>query len=162
LQPNHAADPKAKLYINDYNVEGKNQKSDGLYNLVKELKSKGVPIHGVGLQAHFILGQVPHDLAANMERFAALGLDVAVTELDVRILLPTTDEKLAQQAKEYAIVFKDCLSVPKCVGITIWGVTDKHSWIPSVFNGYGDALLWDINYHPKPAVAAIEAALKGM
>jgi len=97
-----------------------------------------------------------------MERFAALGLDVAVTELDVRILLPTTGEKLAQQAKDYATVFKDCLSVPKCVGVTIWGVTDKHSWVPSVFQGYGDALPWDINYHPKPAVAAIEAALKGM
>jgi endo-1,4-beta-xylanase len=156
----HAADPNAKLYINDYNVEGKNSKSDALYKLVKELKSKDVPIHGVGLQAHFILGQIPHDLATNMERFAALGLDVAITELDIRIQLPSTAEKLAQQAKEYASVFKACLSVPKCVGITIWGFTDKHSWIPSVFQGYGDALPWDANYKPKPAVAAIEEALK--
>jgi endo-1,4-beta-xylanase len=157
----HAADPNAKLYINDYNVEGKNSKSDGLYKLVKELKSKDVPIHGVGLQAHFILGQVPHDLQQNMERFTALGLDVAITELDIRIQLPSNAEKLAQQAKDYASVFKACLSVPKCVGVTIWGFTDKHSWIPSVFQGYGDALPWDANYKPKPAVAAIEEALKG-
>jgi endo-1,4-beta-xylanase len=75
--------------------------------------------------------------------------------------LPSTAGKLAQQAKDYASVFKACLSVPKCVGVTIWGFTDKHSWIPSVFQGYEDAHPCDVNYKPKPAVAAIEEALKG-
>jgi len=156
----HQIDSNVKLYINDYNVEGKNKKSDGLYNLVKDLKSQSVPVHGVGLQAHFIVGQVPHDLAENMQRFAALGLDVAITELDIRLQMPSTAQTLEQQAKDYATVFKACTSVSKCVGVTIWGITDKHSWIPDVFSGYGDALPWDTNYKPKPAVAAIEAALK--
>jgi endo-1,4-beta-xylanase len=156
----HAADPNAKLYINEYNVEGENDKSDALYKLVKELKTQGVPIQGVGLQSHFILEQIPRDLATNMERFSDLGLDVAITELDIRIKLPSTAQKFAQQAKDYASVFKACLSVPKCVGVTIWGFTDKHSWIPSTFHGYGDAHPWDANYEPKPAVDAIEEALE--
>ena len=84
----HAADPAAKLYVNDYNIEGSGAKSDGMYNLVKSLKQQGVPIDGVGFQAHFILGQVPSTFKANMQRFADLGVDVAVTELDVRMQLP--------------------------------------------------------------------------
>jgi len=152
----HAADPNAKLYINDYNVESKNAKSDALYKLVSQLKSEGVPVHGVGFQSHFISGGLPHDLTTNLERFSALGLDVAITELDIRIQSPTTPAKLAQQAKEYASVIKSCLSVSRCVGVTIWGVTDKYSWIHD-----GNPLPWDNNFHAKPAVAAIEAALKG-
>jgi endo-1,4-beta-xylanase len=93
-----------------------------------------------------------------MERFAALGLDVAITELDIRI--PSTPEKLAQQAQDYASVVKACHAVSRCVGVTFWGISDKHSWIPSYAHGFGDALPWDVNYEPKPAVAAIEAALK--
>lgn len=151
----HEVDPNAKLYINDYNIESKNAKSDGLYKLVSQLKAQGVPIHGVGFQSHFSVGAIPHDFASNLQRFSALGLDVAITELDIAMKLPSTPEKLSQQARDYASVFKDCLSVPRCVGVTIWGFTDKHSWI------HGDALPWDSNYHPKPAVAAIEAVLKG-
>jgi endo-1,4-beta-xylanase len=158
----HSADPNAKLYINDYSIEGKNKKSDALYELVKELQSQGVPIHGVGFQAHLIVGLVPHDLAENMKRFADLGLDVAVTELDIRIKLPSSAENLSQQAKDYATVFKACLSISRCVGVTFWGINDSNSWIPGVMPGYGDALPWDANYQPKPAVAAIEAALKEM
>jgi endo-1,4-beta-xylanase len=151
----HEIDPSAKLYINDYNVEGKNKKSDGLYNLVKELQSQSVPVHGVGLQAHFTSGQLPHDLAENMQRFAALGLDVAITELDIGMQTPSNAQKLDQQAKDYATVFKACTSVSRCVGVTIWGFTDKHSWISGA-----SALPWDDNYKPKPAVASIEAALQ--
>ena len=68
-----AADPGAKLYINDYNVEGVNAKSTALYNLVKSLKERGIPIDGVGLQAHLIVGQVPSTLQQNIQRFADLG-----------------------------------------------------------------------------------------
>jgi endo-1,4-beta-xylanase len=95
-----------------------------------------------------------------MERFAALGLDVAITELDIRMQLPSDAQKLAQQAKDYAAVAKACQAVSRCVGITFWGISDKHSWVPGFFPGNGDALPWDVNYHPKPAVAAMEAALK--
>jgi endo-1,4-beta-xylanase len=95
-----------------------------------------------------------------MERFAALGLDVAITELDIRMEIPSTPQKLAQQAQDYASVVKACHAVSRCVGVTFWGISDKHSWIPSYAHGFGDALPWDVNYEPKPAVAAIEAALK--
>jgi len=156
----HAVDPTVKLYINDYSTEGKNKKSDALYNLVKQFKSDGVPVHGVGFQAHFLSGQVPQDMESNMKRFADLGLDVAVTELDIRIDLPPTEAKLQQQAKDYAFVVKSCLNIPTCVGVTFWGITDKYSWVPGFFKGQGDALPFDANYKPKPAVAAMLAALK--
>jgi endo-1,4-beta-xylanase len=152
----HAVDGNAKLYINDYNVEGKNRKSDGLYNLVKELKAQGVPVHGVGFQSHFSAGRIPGDFQANLKRFSDLGLDVAITELDIGIQMPATADKLQQQAKDYASVVKACLAVPRCVGITVWGVNDKYSWRTN-----SASLLFDDSYKGKPAVAAMEAALAG-
>src|SRR5438067_4110489 len=88
LRTAHKADPSAKLYLNDYNIEGTGTKSNAMYNLVSSLKSQGVPIDGVGFESHFILGQVPSSLQSNIQRFTALGVDVAITELDDRIQLP--------------------------------------------------------------------------
>ncbi|MFI1725824.1 endo-1,4-beta-xylanase [Streptomyces sp. NPDC020489] len=156
-----AADPAAKLYINDYNVEGVNAKSTALYNLVKSLKEQGVPIDGVGLQAHLILGQVPATLQQNIQRFADLGVDVAITELDIRMNLPADSAKLAQQAADYKAVMNACLAVTRCTGVTVWGFTDSDSWIPSTFPGQGAATPYDDNYAPKPAYRAIVEALGG-
>ena len=156
-----AADPTAKLYINDYNVEGLGAKSDGLYNLVKSLKAQGVPIDGVGLQAHLILGQVPSTLQANIQRFADLGLDVGITELDIRMTLPRDATKDTAQANDYRSVVAACLAVTRCVGITVWDYTDKYSWIPGVFSGQGAALPYDENFVKKPAYDAIATALGG-
>ncbi|MFE6337433.1 endo-1,4-beta-xylanase [Streptomyces sp. NPDC057798] len=156
-----AADPGAKLYINDYNVEGVNAKSTALYNLVKSLKERGVPIDGVGLQAHLILGQVPSTLQQNIQRFADLGVDVAITELDIRINLPADSAELAQQATEYKQVVGACVAVARCVGVTVWGFTDSDSWIPDTFPGQGAATPYDENYAPKPAYHAIAEALGG-
>jgi endo-1,4-beta-xylanase len=156
-----AADPAAKLYINDYNVEGVNAKSTALYNLVRDLKARGVPIDGVGLQAHLILGQVPSTLQQNIQRFADLGLDVAITELDIRMQLPATEAKLAQQRTEYEAVVKACVAVTRCTGLTVWGFTDSDSWIPDTFPGEGAATPYDENYAPKPAYYGIVTALGG-
>ncbi|MGW0819733.1 endo-1,4-beta-xylanase [Streptomyces sp. NPDC002845] len=156
-----AADPSAKLYINDYNVEGVNAKSTALYNLVRSLKERGVPIDGVGLQAHIILGQVPSTLQQNIQRFADLGVDVAITELDIRMQLPATQAKLEQQADEYEAVVAACVAVSRCTGVTVWGFTDSDSWIPDTFPGQGAATPYDENYAPKPAYHAIAAALGG-
>ncbi|WP_328749752.1 endo-1,4-beta-xylanase [Streptomyces sp. NBC_00285] len=156
-----AADPAAKLYINDYNVEGVNAKSTALYNLVKSLKAQGVPIDGVGLQAHLIVGQVPSTLQQNIQRFADLGVDVAVTELDIRMTLPSDSTKLAQQAADYKAVMNACVAVTRCAGVTVWGFTDSDSWIPSTFPGQGAATPYDENYAPKPAYHAIAEALGG-
>ncbi|GAA4628163.1 endo-1,4-beta-xylanase [Actinoallomurus vinaceus] len=161
LRTAHAADPNAKLYLNDYNIEGENAKSNGMYNLAQSLLAQGVPLDGIGLESHFIVGQVPSSTLANMQRFAALGLDVAVTELDDRIQLPASGSALAQQATDYSTVVKDCLTVSRCVGVSQWGVDDGHSWIPGTFPGYGAATMYDSNYQPKPAYNATVAALGG-
>ncbi|MEY9840100.1 endo-1,4-beta-xylanase [Streptacidiphilus sp. EB103A] len=161
LRTAHVADPNAKLYLNDYNIEGENAKSDAMYSLVASLRSQGVPIDGVGLESHFILGQVPSTMKANMQRFTALGVNVAVTELDDRILLPATAANLAQQATDYATVINDCLGVSGCVGVSQWGVGDADSWIPGFFSGYGAATMYDSNYQPKPAYNAAVTALGG-
>ncbi len=77
-----AADPNAKLCYNDYNTDGINAKSTGVYTMVKDFKSRGVPIDCVGFQSH--LGtRSSGDYQANLQRFADLGVDVQITELDV-------------------------------------------------------------------------------
>ena len=96
-----------------------------MMNLVKQLKADGVPIDGIGFESHFILGEVPTTLQANMEAFTALGIEIAVTELDVRITLPATDADLQQQKQDYQTVVSACNAVPGCVGVTIWDYTDK-------------------------------------
>ncbi|MEU2426157.1 endo-1,4-beta-xylanase [Streptomyces sp. NPDC007851] len=157
----HAADPAAKLYINDYNVEGVNAKSTALYDLVKDLKSRGVPIDGVGLQAHLVVGQVPATLQQNIQRFADLGVDVAITELDIRMALPSDSSKLAQQKADFKSVVAACVAVSRCVNVTVWGFTDSDSWVDSTFPGYGAATPYDANYAPKPAYYGISEALGG-
>jgi endo-1,4-beta-xylanase len=161
LRTARAADPAAKLYLNDFNIEGTGTKSNAMFNLVSSLKSQGVPIDGVGFESHFILGQVPSTLQANMQRFADLGLDVAITELDDRIQLPASSANLAQQATEFSNIVKACLAISRCPGVTQWGVGDADSWIPGFFSGFGAATMWDNNYQPKPAFNSVVTALGG-
>jgi endo-1,4-beta-xylanase len=161
LRAARAADPTAKLYINDFNIEGVNAKSTAMFNLAQSLLSQGVPLDGIGIQAHLILGQVPASMQQNMQRFANLGLDVAITELDVRMQTPADSNKLTQQANDYSAVTKDCLAVTRCVGITVWGIGEPDSWIPGTFPGQGAALLFDQNYQQRPAYAAVVTALGG-
>jgi len=157
----HNADPNAKLYLNDFNIEGENAKSNAMFSLAQSLLQQGVPLNGIGLESHFILGQIPSDMQANMQRFANLGLDVAVTELDDRIQLPASSANLQQQATDYSNVVKDCLNVSRCVGVSQWGVGDADSWIPGTFSGFGAATMYDNNYQPKAAYNAVASALGG-
>jgi endo-1,4-beta-xylanase len=159
LRAAHTADNGAKLFLNDFNIEGVNAKSTAMLNLVKSLKSQGVPIDGVGFESHFILGQVPSTLQQNIARFTALGVSVEITELDVRMTLPTTSAKLAQQASDYRTVVNACLAVSGCRAITVWEFTDKYSWVPGAFSGQGAADLYDQNLQPKPAYTAVQQAL---
>lgn len=155
------ADPKVKLYLNDYNIEAVGPKSDAYYHLAKELKAQGVPLDGIGLQAHLALQYgYPATLEDNLRRFSKLGLDTSLTEVDIRMILPATEEKLAQQAEWYGDLTEACLAVRRCVGITVWDYTDKYSWIPAFFEGQGAALPWDEELQPKPAYYAIREALK--
>jgi endo-1,4-beta-xylanase len=154
LRAARGADPHAKLYLNEYNVEYEGPKFSALYNLVASLKRSGAPIDGVGLQSHFIEGQAPRGLRAALAKFAALDIDVAITELDLRIASPASPESLARQAEDYRFVIDACLAVARCVGVTSWGISDNHSWIPAFFAGYGQALLFDERGNRKPAYAA--------
>jgi endo-1,4-beta-xylanase len=158
LKAARVADPGAKLYVNDYGVETDGPKMRALYNLVASLKRADVPIDGVGLQSHFVAGAVPKDIESVMEKFARLGVDVAVTELDIRVRLPADDKAILAQAADFGSVVRACRSVQRCVGVTTWGLTDAHSWIPSFFPGFGSALPFDEAYRPKAAVAAMTMA----
>jgi endo-1,4-beta-xylanase len=155
------ADPNAKLLYNDYSIEGLGRKSDAVYTLVRNLLQNGVPIRGLGLQGHFNLSSPPRieDISANLARFAALGVEVYFSELDVRIQGPLTDMKLSDQASLYANIASTCVSSPACKAIGLWGFTDKYSWIPSFYPGYGDALIFDSQYLPKPAYLSISDTL---
>jgi endo-1,4-beta-xylanase len=159
LEAASAADPNAKLYINDYNIESAGAKSTAMQNLVKTLKASNTPIHGIGFESHFIVGEVPSqaNIQATMEAFVALGVEVAVTELDIRMTLPETPALLAQQKADYQTVVSACNAVAGCVGVTIWDYTDLYSWIPSTFPGQGAACPWDSNFVKKPAYDGIIA-----
>jgi endo-1,4-beta-xylanase len=142
-----AADPNAKLCYNDYNTDGVNAKSTGIYNMVRDFKARGVPIDCVGFQSH--LGtSIAGDYQANLQRFADLGVDVQITELDVM--------QGGNQANIYATVTRACLAVARCTGITVWGVRDCDSW-----RGADNALLFDCAGNKKPAYDAVLRELNG-
>ncbi|MFI1990736.1 non-reducing end alpha-L-arabinofuranosidase family hydrolase [Actinoplanes sp. NPDC020271] len=140
-----AADPNAKLCYNDYNTDGVNAKSTGVYNMVKDFKARGVPIDCVGFQSH--LGTtVPADYQANLQRFADLGVDVQITELDVA--------QGGNQAGIYASVTRACLAVSRCTGITVWGIRDSDSW-----RSGENPLLFDSSGSKKAAYTSVLNAL---
>lgn len=127
----HVADPAAKLYLNDDGQLGSGVKSDAQYRLVRRLRQQGVPIDGVGFQAHLTLTGLPAGAKATLQRLAGLGVDVAITEADVRIPTSTTgpsDIDLRHQAMVYAQLVRLCLDQPRCTGFTVWGFADRWSW----------------------------------
>lgn len=160
----HAADPKAKLFYNDYGAEVMNRKSDAIYAMAKDFKQRGVPLDGIGFQAHVELSddtpEALHSFAENLQRFASLGLELHITELDIR-LRDGSPASLAAQAKFYADIAKTCIQQPACKVLETWGFTDRYSWIPRYYPGMGWALLWDAQYQKKPAYFGLLTALEG-
>jgi endo-1,4-beta-xylanase len=124
-----AADPDAKLYYNEFGIETAGAKSTAAQGIVKTLQAAGVRIDGVGFQSHFIVGSTPSTAAqvSNLEAFTALGVEVAITELDVRMTLPSTAALLAQQKVDYQTTTSACVAVKGCVGVTVWDFDDKVS-----------------------------------
>lgn len=105
----------AKLCYNDYNTDGQNAKSNAVYDMVKDFKQRGVPIDCVGFQSHFNSNSpIPSDYQANLQRFADLGVDVQITELDI-------EGSGSAQAANYTKVVNACLAVTRCTGLTVWG-----------------------------------------
>lgn len=156
--------PDARLFYNDYSIEGVNQKSDAVFEMVEDFQAEGVPIDGVGLQMHLTHGRSPSrdELKANMSRFGDLGLVVHVSEMDVQIrhLQGPESERLLAQAMTYYDVTAACVEVEACEQMGFWGYTDRYSWIDSWY-GDDDPLLYDEDLAPKPARTAVFEALMG-
>lgn len=161
----HQANPQARLFYNDYGGEGLGRKSDAIYTLLKGMLQRGVPIDGVGLQMHISLDRYPNpqDVLTNMQRLTTLGLEVQITEMDVK----TQDDarplpaKLTAQAQLYAEMLHTCLTVPRCTAFVMWGFTDAHSWIPAATGHPDYPLIFDAQYRPKPAYFALQQVLSG-
>jgi endo-1,4-beta-xylanase len=158
-----AADSTALLFYNDYNIEGPGAKTDTVYAILTDLKARGVPVDGIGMQGHFIVGQVPPgpSLAANFARYAALGLKIEITELDIRMPVPATSLNLSLQAQDYRTIVGACLQTPSCDAVELSAVYDGDSWVPGTFPGQGAANLFDESFHPKPAYGAVNRLLAG-
>ena len=136
--------------------------------MVKDFKARGVPIDGVGIQAH-IVDLEAKDLEtfeANVERLAALGLQVHITELDVGLPVdargrPRDEAALKRQAEIYRQIADACLRQPRCTAFQTWGFTDKYTWIPNFTKGAkGMPLPFDRRYARKPAYDALLDAFR--
>jgi endo-1,4-beta-xylanase len=141
------ADPSAKLCYNDYNIENwSDAKTQGVYSMVQDFKSRGVPIDCVGFQSHFGTSGPPASFQTTLSNFAALGVDVQITELDIAQASTTA----------YSDTVRACLNVARCTGITVWGIRDSDSWRTGE-----NPLLFDNSGNKKPAYGAVLTALGG-
>ena len=156
----HQADPSAKLYLNEYGVENNGQRWDALLDLVKRLKKRGVPIDGVGFEAHvYSDGDYINkdDLRNHMEDLRKLNLLVRISEIDV------TGDDPKEQINQYVSALDVCLKNTNCVSYTTWGITDlygsttRSDRYPLV---YGTSLLWDKDMKAKPSYNALKERLK--
>jgi endo-1,4-beta-xylanase len=184
----HEADPQAVLLFNDVDAEGtgcaarcgagvaagsRNLKSDALYEFVKGMLARGVPIHGVGMQAHWGARLAfpttdPASVAPNMKRLADLGLEVWITEMDLPIVKPVTPDKLAAQTQTYRQMLEVCVAAPNCKALIIFGVDDGNYALPPFLAREGvlpqgewtAPLLFDESFRPKPAYEALAEVLR--
>jgi endo-1,4-beta-xylanase len=151
----HQADPSAKLYINEFGLEADGSRWDKFLALVTQLKASGVPIDGVGFEAHvYQSGDEidPATLKAHMQALARVGLASRISEMDVY-----ADNGTDAQAQQYAGVLGACLSEPSCVSWSTWGVSDHYDLFLDDNNTvqHGTDFLWDGQYAPTPAVTAL-------
>ena len=164
----HAADPQAQLFYNDYNTE-RPEKRQRVYRLLKQLVDAGIPITGVGIQAHWsIFEPSPDDLLATIDLFSGLGLKVQITELDISVYpwekerrtlrpgesdayTPQLQQQQADQYKKVFSVFREYKG--KMTGLTFWNISDAHTWLDDypVRGRKNYPLLFDTAGQPKKA-----------
>jgi endo-1,4-beta-xylanase len=169
------ADPGAQLFVNEFGTLEPGERQERLFRLVQRLRAEGAPLDAVGFQGHVVpllggAGPTRAEMEAALRRFAALGLAVEVTELNVftrtlRHLLTlglAYDEtaQLGWQATRYADTVEACLAVPACQGVTVWTFTDIYPTTIETMTHLEDIpLLFDDRYRPKPAAFAVRGAL---
>jgi endo-1,4-beta-xylanase len=151
----HAADPSARLFYNDYNTESSAKRAK-IFELLKKLKEKNVPVHGVGLQGHWSVYEPDEaGLQESITRFASLGLAIQITELDVSIHTKEHGRRemaRADKTAQYEMLFKTFRKNRGVLtGITFWNVSDKSTWLDNFpVRGRKDyPLLFDENLQPK-------------
>lgn len=159
----HQADPSAKLILNDFGNEEQNSVSDAMYAYVKSAKARGVPITGIGMQMHIDGTDPPKKEAviANMERFAALGAQIYVTEFDVNMNNVQGDSASRNQkeAEIYYDMMRACIESKVCHSFAFLGITDKETWYGYVGLKDAQPLMFDRRYQPKPAFYSLRNAL---
>ena len=173
LELAHRADPTARLFVNDFFVLKPGPKQERYFRLVRDLLDTKVPLHGVGFQGHlaFLPTAPPGDvdlptteeIEATLRRFAALGVDVEITELNVHTWRFDGDRtaRLAQQRELYAAAVRACVAVSGCKAVTVWLFTDRYpTSIEALFQRDGEPLLFDDDYAPKPAYFGVRDALR--
>lgn len=167
------ADPDIKLFYNDYNLIDPD-KAQKVYEMAKDFIARGIPIDGIGMQGHWTLEDVNADnLAASIDLFASLGLEVQITELDLSVypfyhnrdrntltkqVKEFTPELEMRQAEKYGEIFRVLREKSnKVTNVTFWGVADNMTWLSNYFvSGRTDyPLLFDQDYEPKKAFDAI-------
>ncbi|MEO3946960.1 endo-1,4-beta-xylanase [Gorillibacterium sp. CAU 1737] len=169
----HDADPEAQLFYNDYN-ETNPTKRDKIYTLVRSLLEQGVPIHGIGLQAHWSLYHPELDeLRAAIEKYASLGLRLQLTELDLSVfrfddrrtdLMKPDPALLELQAVRYESIFRLLREYRSSIdSVTFWGAADDYTWLDDfpVKGRKNWPFLFDEQHQPKPAYARLVEAVKG-
>lgn len=163
-----AADPEALLTINDYNLESSPAKRQAMFDLVKGMKARGVPVDVVGLQGHISMyGPSVEDFRQAIRMYAALGVKVQVTELDMSIYSGSGEAKkdpsaeiLNRQARRYAelfSMFREEAQAGRLDMVMFWGGSDDYTWLDNFpVAGRPDApLLFDRKLQAKPAFWAI-------
>lgn len=168
-----AADPKARLVLNDFNFEepgeGTAARRRIALDLCRRLKDKGIPVHGIGMQAHLYADR-PLDidgLENFMVELGKLGLDVEITELDViDWKLPADPATRDRAAASLVGTFLNAIaSVRRPKAIVTWGLSDRYSWIHETFPRQDKAksrpLPLDADFRPKPMMAVLERYRRG-
>lgn len=154
------ADPQTLLFMNEYGLEEDGERWDAFLALVTRLKQQGVPIDGVGFQAHVYARAdriYPDVLRKHMRQLAAIGVQSRVSEMDVYI-----EDGTETQSQQYADVFQACLAEPSCISWTTWGITDRYNYFIDDDNSIqqGEDFLWSAQMTPTPAAENLRQILR--
>jgi len=169
----HEADPDALLFYNDYN-EISSSKREKIFKLINDLRKKGVPVHGLGLQGHWALNEPSYgQLDSTLKRFSELGIPLHITELDISVYPKEHNARerkasdydtlfTAEKEKKQIEVYKMCFELfrkyrKNIKSVTFWNISDRSSWLDNFpVRGRKDyPLLFDRDLKKKKAFEAV-------